>query len=273
MQRASVTRSCQPLDVADLIHMHVEPVLQKPVLVLAFAGWNDAGDSATGALGYFDATLHTASLAEVDPDPFFDFTVRRPEVIRRDDGSRRVLWPTTSFRFGSLDARREIVTGVGVEPHLHWRGFTDTLLELVQVLGVESIVLLGAYQADVVYSQPVPITGFASDESVLRRLDVEPSEYQGPTGIVGVLGSRFEGEGLPVVSLWAGLPHYIGVSPNPRGTLALVQKLSAYLDVQVEEEPLRKRAAEFEEQISKLVASDPELSEYVRQLKRRDFAR
>jgi predicted ATP-grasp superfamily ATP-dependent carboligase len=132
-------------------------------------------------------------------------------------------------------------------------------------------VLLGAYQADVVYSQPVQVTGLATDEGVLGRLGVEVSDYQGPTGIAGVLGNRLEAEGIPIVSLWAGLPHYISIAPNPRGALALLQKLSACLDLQLEDAPLRKSAAEFEERISKLVASDSELSEYVRQLKRRDF--
>jgi hypothetical protein len=259
--------------VADLLRAHVEPVLREPTLVLAFAGWNDAGDAATTALAYLDASLHTASLSEMDPEEFFDFTVRRPEVDRLADGGRFITRPTMRFRYGSIDPDREIVTGSGVEPHLRWRTYCDTVVEFAQKLGVARAILLGAYQADVVYSQPVQVTGFATDESILKRLDVEVSDYQGPTGIAGVLGNRLEAEGIPIVSLWAGLPHYISISPNPRGALALLQKLSPCIDLQVDEEPLRSSAKEFEERISKLVSSDAELSEYVRQLKRRDFVR
>jgi proteasome assembly chaperone (PAC2) family protein len=253
--------------------MHVEPVLTNSLLVLGYAGWSDAGDSATSAVRYLDATLHTAALAEIDSEEFFDFTVRRPDVISRDDGSRRIVWPATQLRFGSLDGERELVTGMGAEPHLKWRTYCENILALVRRLSVKSVVLLGAYQADVVYSQPVPITGVSSDDGVLSHLEVERSEYQGPTGIVGVLGAELEAAGVPFLSLWAGLPHYVSISPNPRGALALLKKLCIAQGLQIDLKPLRKSAAEFEERISKLVAADPELSDYVRQLKRRAFAR
>ncbi len=252
--------------------MQVEPVLREPALVLAFAGWNDAGDAATSALRYVESAVGCVPLAEIDPDEFFDFTVRRPEVARGESGERSIVWPVTRFRYGSMDADREIVTGVGLEPHLHWRSYCDCVVALARRLDVGRVVLLGGYQADVVYSQPVHVTGFASEEEKLKNLGVETSDYQGATGIVGVLGSRFEEEGVQVVSLWVGLPHYINASPNPRGALALVQKLTACLEFSVDEEPLRARAAAFEERISKLVSSDSELSEYVKQLKKREFS-
>ena len=131
---------------------------------------------------------------------------------------------------------------------------------------------MGAYLADVVYSQPVSVTGFASAPQDLERLDVTGSRYQGPTGVVGVLGERLRSEGVAVVSLWAGLPHYINASPNPRGALALMLKLTQLLEFRVDEAPLRRMAADFEQKISQLVANDAELSEYVRELKRREFA-
>ncbi len=278
--------------VNDPIRMHVEPVLRDATLILAFGGWNDAGDSATAALRYIDEAVQSVPLAEIDADDFYDFTVRRPEVIQRPlaqgargtagDGEpqsltpppreRVILWPHTEFRYGSIDESRELVTGLGVEPHLQWRRYCDAVVDLVRRLGVSRAFLLGAYQAEVVYSQPVQVTGFATHEDELRELSVASSEYQGPTGIVGVLGSRLEEEGVPVVSLWAGLPHYINMSPNPRGALALVQKLARCLGLPLDTRPLETRAAEFEEKINKLVASDPELSEYVRQLKKREFA-
>jgi len=166
---------------------------------------------------------------------------------------------------------RELVTCLGVEPHLRWRRFCDCMVDVVRKVGVERVVMLGSYLADVVYSQPVPVTGFASRPELLESLGVSVSSYQGPTGVVGVLADRLESEGLEVVSLWAGLPHYINVRPNPRGALALVRKLERCLDLKFDDQALRARALEFEERISRLVAGDPELRDYVKQLKRREF--
>jgi hypothetical protein len=293
--------------VDDPIRMHVEPRLREPTLALAFGGWSDAGDSATSALRHVDGEIQSVPLAEIDADAFFDFTVRRPEVVQRPvaklsprslrreapdreavEGSgigdaeaarerpvpreRVIVWPHTCFRYGSMDETRELITGIGAEPHLRWQRYCDAVVELCRRLRVARVVLLGAYQADVVYSQPVPVSGFASEEVELGNLDVARSDYQGPTGILGVLGARLEEEGIPVVSLWAGLPHYINATPNPRGSLALLEKLCRCLDLEVDFQPLRARAAEFEEQINKLVASDPELADYVRELKKREFA-
>ena len=161
---------------------------------------------------------------------------------------------------------------IGVEPHLRWRAYCDLFASLVRRLRVKRVVLLGAYVADVVYSRPVDVTGFASDDDRLAAIGVAPSRYEGPTGIVGVLGEHLRADGVPVLSLWAGLPHYISASPNPRGALALVQKLASDLPLAIDEAPLRAEAAAFEEKISALVSGDPELSEYVRLLKKREFA-
>jgi proteasome assembly chaperone (PAC2) family protein len=252
--------------------MRVLPSLRQPVLLLAFEGWNDAGESASAAASYVAAAIRAVPLAEIDCEEFLDFTVARPQVRIAAEGMREIDWPCHRFSFGSMSEDREIVIGIGFEPHLRWRAYADVLMRLVERLGVREVVLLGAYLADVLYSRPVSVTGSASSKDALERLHVTATGYEGPTGIVGVLGERFRREGIEVLSLWAGLPHYIHLSPNPRGAYALLQKLLEHLPVRVDEEPLRRSAAEFEERISALVAADPELTEYVRQLKRREFA-
>ena len=252
--------------------IHVKPTLSNPSLVAAFEGWNDAGEAATSAARYVDAAIQSVPLADIDGEPFLDLTVRRPHARFDEKGERVVDWPSTRFRFGSLDPSREIVVAQGIEPHVHWRRYCELFVELVRELSVRRVVLLGAYVADVVYSRPVGVTGFASSPDLLEQIGVPPSRYEGPIGIVGVLADRLAKEGIEVVSLWAGLPHYISASPNPRGALALVQDLTQSMKIALDEAPLRKEAAAFEEKISALVASDPELSEYVRQLKRREFA-
>ncbi len=252
--------------------MHVRPLLRDPSLVLAFEGWNDAGEAATSAVRYLSDAIRAAPLAEIDPETFYDFTVRRPTVQLNEAGDRSIEWPRGEFRFGSVDASREIVLGCGVEPHFRWRAFCELIEKLVADLGVKRVVLLGAYLADVVYSRPVKVTGFASSPEQLEKLGVEPSHYEGPTGIVGVLADRLRQTPVEIVSLWAGLPHYISATPNPRGTLALIQKVTQCLEIRIDQDPLQGSAAEFEQRISALVSSDPELSDYVKQLKKREFA-
>jgi len=241
------------------------------VLLLAFSGWNDAGEAASIAAGFVNEALKAVPLADIDPEEFYDFTVCRPHVAFDEGETRRLVWPTTEFRYAT-QAHVELVIGIGTEPHLRWRHFADCVALLAEAVGAQRVVLLGAYLADVVYSRPVVVSGFASDPSRLETLGVERSSYEGPTGIIGVLAERLASEGREVLSLWACLPHYLNASPNPRGALALVEKCAAYLDLKLDDASLRGQVAEFEERISELVANDPELSEYVRQLKKRDFA-
>lgn len=258
--------------MTDLVRIFVQPALREPTAIFAFEGWNDAGDSASSALAFVNESLRTVPLAEIDPEIFYDFTVARPEVAIAANNQREIHWPGSSFRYGEGDVTRDVVTCAGVEPHMRWRCFCDCVSEVVKSAGVRRVVFLGSHLADVVYSQPVQITGVASNPGILEGLGVEASSYQGPTGILGVLGDRFTRDGLEVLILWAGLPHYINARPNPRGSLALVQVLSEVLGLRFDLDPLYRSAAEFEERISKLVAQDPELSDYVKQLKRRDFA-
>jgi proteasome assembly chaperone (PAC2) family protein len=257
--------------VEDPLKLSVRPVLRNASLLIAFEGWNDAGSAASGAVEFIERSIHAVPLAEIDGEEFYDFTVSRPGVSVHDE-HRVIEWPNPTFSFGSVDPMRELVTGSGHEPHMRWRTFCDACVRLVRHLQLERVILLGAYLADVVYSRPVGVTGYASDPNTLERIGVATSAYEGPTGIVGVLGESLRTAGYEIVSLWAGLPHYITATPNPRGALALVQKVSEVLDLKLDTAGLAGEAAEFEERVNDLVASDPELGEYVRQLKKREFA-
>ena len=252
--------------------MHVKPELRDPAMILAFEGWNDAGEAASLALRFLNNAIHSVPLAEIDPEDFYDFTVCRPGILQLDSNVRCIEWPVNEFRYGSVGCSRELIVGTGVEPHLHWRAYCDAIVGLAHEMDVRCVVLAGAYLAAVVYSQPVTLTGFASNSEALAALGVTSSGYEGPTGIVGVLADRLQREGIDVLSLWAGLPHYIDAAPNPRGALALLQKITQYLDFRIDEAPLRSRAAEFEQEVSKMVSSDSELADYVKRLKRREFA-
>ena len=252
------------------LELDIVPDLDGPTLVLAFDGWNDAGDAATGAVQFLGDAIQSAPLGEIDPEEYYDFTVRRPEVRMGADGVRGVAWPAFRFRYGTL-GEHAVITGVGGEPHLRWRRFSQDVGELVERMRVRRVVLLGAFLADVLYSRPVRVSGFG-EPAQLQALGVQASDYEGPTGIVGVLGATLASPDVEVLSLWAGLPHYIPLAPNPRGTLALLHKLGSYLGLPLDHTALEREAAEFEERVSKHVAADPSLTEYVRELKKREFA-
>jgi len=252
--------------------MHVQPILGEPTLLLAFEGWNDACEAASAALGFVNDELRGAPLADIDPDDYYDFTVLRPEVAYEAGRSGPIRWPSNEFRYAVTEEGVELITGLGIEPHMRWRSYCEAVVELAVDMGVRRCLILGAYLADVVYSQPVVVTGYSSDPDLLDRFEIEPTSYEGAVGIVGVLSNALQEEGIEVLSLWAGLPHYISATPNPRGAFALLRKVSQYLGIPFDLDKMKEETVRFEEEISKVVAADDELSEYVKELKRREFA-
>jgi len=249
------------------------PALRRPVLILAFSGWNDAGQSATSAVRYLAEQFEAPALATIDPDEFYDFTVQRPQVRLVDGVHRQVEWTVNEFHYAANPAlERDLIFGWGPEPHLKWKTFCATVVHLVRETDVEMVVTLGGFLAEVLYSRPVPVSGFASDPALIEKLDLRSTRYEGPTGIVGVLADVCRRQALPHVSLWAALPHYIAAVPNPRGALALLMRLTSFLNIPVDLGPLKESAATFEQKVNEAVAEDPKLSAYIRELKKREFA-
>ena len=257
---------------SDPISFESRPQLKRPVLVLAFAGWSDAGTSATTAVRYLTEQLLATRFASIDPEEFYDFSVQRPQVRLTEGTQRQIHWPSYDFYYGGgLGAERDFIFGVGAEPHLRWKAFSEAMLRVVRECNTEVVVTLGAYLDEVLYTRPVPLTGFATDEKLLKELDLLPSRYQGPTGMVGVLGDLFRRSGVTHMSLWAALPHYLSASPNPRGALALILRLSQWLGLRVDTGPLERSAAEFQNKVNEAVNSDANLSAFIRELKKREF--
>lgn len=255
----------------EAVRLDFIPDFSSPSAVFAFSGWNDAGAAASTAIQFLEDAMQAKPLGHVDPEEFFDFTVQRPEVAFGESGAREIYWPTFDFSCGRIGSGCDLVTGTGPEPHLRWRTFAEQIIQLMRKLDVKRVVFLGAFLVDVLYSLPVQVTGFAKDPKLLERLNLTTSNYQGPTGVVGVLANCLQEEGFEVVSLWAGLPHYINTIPNPRGALALVQVVANYLALKIDVGSLSRAGAEYEQRVSSLVAADPDLSEYVKDLKRREF--
>lgn len=243
------------------------PSLRNPVMIAAFEGWNDAGEAASGAIEHLEKVWNAQSLVALDPEDYHDFQVTRPMVQLDDEGRRSIVWPTTRLSWASPPgAARDVVLVRGIEPSMRWRTFTAELLGHAQEYGCTLLVTLGALLADVPHTRPIPVTSTSEDLDLVDRLAVEPSRYEGPTGIVGVVQDAAGALGIPGLSLWAAVPHYVGQSPSPKATLALLRRVEELLDVTVPLGDLPDDARAWERGVDELAEEDSEIGEYVRQL-------
>ncbi|NIO08303.1 MAG: hypothetical protein GTO40_09960 [Deltaproteobacteria bacterium] len=259
-------------NLMDAVQYDNRPTMKRPVLVVAFTGWSDAGVAASTAVRYLTEQLIASKFASIDGEDFYDYSIQRPQVRLVEGSQRQIHWPSYDFYYGSgMGIEKDFVFGTGPEPNLRWKGFSELFLSLAREWNAEMIITLGAYLDEVLYTRPVPLTGFGTEKKTMQDLDLIPSRYQGPTGIIGVLGDLFRRSSMPNLSLWAALPHYLPPSPNPRGALALVLKLTQWLGLRIDTTPLERAAAEFQNKINEIVNSDANLSAFIRELKKHEF--
>jgi proteasome assembly chaperone (PAC2) family protein len=242
------------------------PRLRGPVLLAAFDGWNDAGEAATTALDAIGDALAAETFATIDPEEFYDFQATRP-TVRLVDGQRRVEWPAVELRAARLPAAdHDLIVVRGHEPNLRWRTFASEIIQVASSLGVEMLVTVGALLADVPHTRPVQVVSSAGDRDLAERLGLNVSRYEGPTGILGVLGDLASGEGIPSIGLWAALPHYLNLAPNPWGAMALIEELRRLLPMAVDTGPLADQTGAFDAAVADLVDENPELAGYIERL-------
>jgi predicted ATP-grasp superfamily ATP-dependent carboligase len=242
------------------------PSGDRPVMIAAFEGWNDAGDAATTAIEHLVREWSARPFAEVDPEEFYDFTSTRPQVRITAGTTRRIDWPANTFSWAEPPGTGGVVLLRGVEPQLRWRTFCTQVLEVAESTGCSMVVTLGALLADVAHTRPTSVFGNAYDVEVTERLGLEPSHYEGPTGIVGVLHAQCAAAGLDSASLWAAVPAYVPSVPSPKAALALVERASSLLDSEVDTDALRSPASAYEDQLTRLVEEDDATVDYVRLL-------
>ncbi len=243
--------------------------LRAPAIVCAFKGWNDAGDAASTAVQFVGTSLGATRFASIDPEEFYDFQSTRPQVRVDEQGVREITWPVVEIYEARVPrAPRDLVLIVGHEPSYRWRTFCQLVVDLAEALGAQLVVSLGALLADVAHTRPIAVTGIASDRSLVDRLEVLSSSYEGPTGIVGALQSASTNAGLPAASLWAAVPHYIASAPNPKAALALVRKLEGLVGVTVDASELEQASQDYERQVNLAVQSDPDVQAFVERLER-----
>jgi proteasome assembly chaperone (PAC2) family protein len=241
--------------------------LRAPALVCAFKGWNDAGDAASSALNFVGDSLGAQRFASIDPEEFYDFQATRPKISMDETGSRSLEWPEVILSEVRVPrAPRDLVIVSGAEPSMRWRTFTSLLVEVAEAVGTQIVVTLGALLADVPHTRAVSVSGFASDPSLVSRMSLPTSSYEGPTGILGVIHDACTNVGMPSASLWAAVPHYISATPNPKAALALVRRLEGLVGVAVDATDLEVAAGDYDRQVNAAVQSDPDVAAFVERL-------
>jgi len=244
------------------------PSLRHPILVVAFEGWFDVARAATGAVSWLAGELDAQHLASIDPEPYFDFTARRP-LVKLSGGRRVIEWPANICHLARppepADAH-DLLLLAGVEPHLRWQGFSQDLVDIVRRCRAELVITLGALAEPVPHSRPHQVKGSSTNASLAGRLGLDRPTYQGPTGLVGVLHDRLDRERIPVISLRASVPHYVTGTANPKAQRALLEHLQHVTGVATRSSGLAGAVADWEAQVDAAVADDVEASAYVRQL-------
>ena len=243
--------------------------LRNPILIAAFEGWNDAGESASGAISHLLTMWTHQQIAHLDPEEYYDFQVNRPSIKVDERIVREIIWPNTRvFAVSTPHLENDFLIVKGIEPSMRWQSFVSELLDLADDYEVSLLVTMGALLADTPHSRPISVTGSGSHPDVAERLGVEISRYEGPTGILGVLQDAANRRGLDAVSLWAAVPHYVSTPPSPKASLALVNALEDFLEISISQGDLPERALEWEKSVDQMAAEDSEVGDYVRQLEK-----
>ena len=242
--------------------------LRRPILVAAFEGWNDAADAATFAARYLAQHGDAQRIAHIDPEAHTDFQSRRPQVELVDGVTRAIVWPESTFSVAHYP-ERDLVVLRGIEPSYRWKSFCRAVLEVVEATGCEMVVTFGSLLADVPHTRTVRVTGTATDPDLIERLSLEPSRYEGPTGIVGVLHDVCREEGLPSVSLWAPVPHYIASPPNPPASAAILDRFSRLTGITLDLSRVQQTVERWREQVNQVAADDDDIRGYVERLEAR----
>ncbi|MFE4228534.1 PAC2 family protein [Arthrobacter sp. NPDC056886] len=237
------------------------------VMLAAFEGWNDAGEAASDALRYLNKLWGGKKIAAIDADEYYDFQFTRPTIRRTAAGERKIKWPSTRiFKASVPESNVDVIFVQGTEPSYKWRAYTAELLVHAEAMHVDYVILVGALLADVPHSRPIPVSTSTDDAALRERMDLEASQYEGPVGIVGVLGEVALLAGLPTVSLWAAVPHYVAQAPSPKAQLALLHRIEELLQVPLDTTELVEEADAWERGVDELATEDPEIAAYVRQL-------
>ena len=250
------------------------PSLRDPIMLIAFSGWNDGAEAATGALDHLLSAWTDSNddvvpvlIAQVDSEDFYDYQVSRPQVRVSDSMQREITWPGTQiFGLSIPSMKKDLVIVTGVEPSMRWKSFTREILDIADDLETSIIITIGAMLSDSPHTRPIRILATTSNPSIGSRLDLQPSNYQGPTGIIGAIQDGCTKRGIESLSLWASVPHYAPNAPSPKASLALIQAIEDYLGISIPLGDLREQAKTWEDSVTQLASEDADVADYVKAL-------
>jgi len=243
------------------------PELRSPIMILAFSGWNDAGEAASAAIEHLASIWPVQAIGEFDTEEFYDYQNNRPIVSVDESFNRSLTWPTTTVRGVSLpNYDRDLILVSGVEPSLKWRSFVAQLLDLGEDLDISMVVCLGSLLADVPHTRPIPVTATAARPEFGERLGLEMSRYEGPTGILGAIQDACNQREIDALSIWAAIPHYVSSPPCPKATLSLLNHLEDLLELPIDLGELPEDAKAWEIGVDQLSQEDSEIADYVKSL-------
>ena len=241
--------------------------LRNPIMIASFEGWNDAGESASGALMHLLTAWNHQEIGRLDPEAYYDFQVNRPFIRIDETVVREIVWPNTILYAASTPhLSNDFLIVKGIEPSMRWSTFANEILDVADDYEVNTVITLGALLADTPHSRPITVTASGAHPDIAKKLGVEVSKYEGPTGIIGVLQDASYRRGLDAVSFWAAVPHYVSTPPSPKASLALINALEDFLEISISQGDLPNRAVAWEKQVNQMASDDAEIGDYVKQL-------
>ena len=248
--------------------MNEKSLFSGRTLIVAFEGWNDAGEASSSAARFLTRTVNATQVFSVDSQEYFDFQFARPQVFLNSEGIREFRWPTVSLFRPELPGLFDVRILLGVEPSRNWLQFTQEVADAIEGEEIDSVIFLGSMLADTPHTRPIQVTATSVNELVCAEAPAEKSLYEGPVGILSILSSEFESRGIPTMSLWAAVPHYVHNGPVPKATLALISALEGFLEIQFDHADLPEEAFKWERAVDELAEGDEDLQEYVSQLEK-----
>ncbi len=256
------------------MQIHHIPELRNPIMIIAFTGWNDAGEAASAAVDHLleawsvdDEAINPVLIADLEAEDYYDFQVNRPHVLIDDSLIREITWPNTEvFGLSIPILDRDFVVVKGVEPSMRWKSFSREILDLADDLEVSLVITFGSLMADVPHTRPIAVSSTGVHPDLATRLGVEVSRYEGPTGILGVISDGCLRRGIDAVSLWAAIPHYASSAPSPKASLSLINSLEDFLDISIPSNELPEAAEEWEREINEMSQEDSDVAQYVKAL-------
>jgi len=240
-------------------------------MIVACGGWSDAGEAATGTITHLLSTVNSPNqpeiIAEIDSEDYYDFQVNRPLIVVDGSMIRSLTWPGLQvFGVRNPHGENDFVLVRGVEPSMRWRAFANELLDLADDLEVEMVITLGSMLADTPHTRPIPVSGTGAHPEIAARLGMEVSRYEGPTGILAVIQDGCVKRGIDAVALWAAIPHYANANPSPKATLALLNGIEDFLEINLPHGTLPEFAHQWEAAVNEMVKEDNDIEEYIKTL-------